>query len=357
MYAKDCLDTGWVSSVGQYVDAFENELVAYTGTKHAVATVNGTAALHTCLILAGVKHDDEVIVPSLTFVATANTVKYMNAVPHFADCELRTLGLDPKKLRQHLESTARMQGGMCVNVRTGRAIRAVICMHAFGHPADLTPLVELCAEWNLVLIEDAAESLGSLYKGIHTGNYGRISALSFNGNKIITTGGGGAVLTNDSELAAKAKHLTTTAKVPHPWEFTHDQVGYNYRMPNINAAIGVAQLERLPSFLAAKRKLAEAYKEAFSGIGGLKFIVENDLAISNYWLNLLLLDEARAGQVDIVLAALNDAGYMCRPSWRPMHRLDIFSDCPKMDLTVTDNLARRLICIPSSPNLINIENE
>jgi perosamine synthetase len=351
-YVKECLDTGWVSSVGKFVDQFENDLARFTNTEHAIATVNGTAALHACLVLAGVKRDDEVIVPALTFVATANAVCYLNAIPHFADSEARTLGLDPVKLEAHLQSSAKMKNGVCINSETGRVIRAVICMHTFGHPVDMDPLLALCQKWNLFLIEDAAESLGTTYKGIQTGNFGRLAALSFNGNKTITTGGGGAILTNEADLAKKAKHLTTTAKVPHAWDFVHDQVAFNYRMPNVNAAIGVAQLEQLPGFLANKRRLADTYAEAFANIDGLAFFWEPNFAHSNYWLNLILLDQENSDQLETVLRAVNDAGYMSRPAWVPMHQLDIFAGCPAMDLSITEDLARRLINIPSSSKLV-----
>lgn len=350
-YVKECLDTGWVSSAGGFVDRFEADLSRYTGIAHATATVNGTAALHACLILAGVERDDEVIVPTLTFVATANAVSHTGAVPHFADAEERTLGIDPAKLERHLEKIASIRDGVCVNDKTGRRIRAVVCVHTFGHPADLDPLVALCAKWRLVLIEDAAESLGSFYKGKHTGAFGRLAALSFNGNKTITTGGGGAILTNDAELAKKARHLTTTAKLPHRWEYVHDAVGYNSRMPNVNAAIGVAQLEQLPRFLERKRRLAETYAEEFADVEGLRFFRQPDFAQSNYWLNLILLDPQQAGERDAVLAATNDAGYMTRPAWVPMHRLDMYADCPRMDLSVAESLYKRLINIPSGPGI------
>jgi len=248
-YVKDCLDTGWVSSVGAYVDRLEADLSAYAGVRNAIAVVNGTAALHICLILAGVKANDEVLIPALTFVATANAVAYCGAVPHFADVEERTLGIDPTRLADYLTTTAELRSGGCYNRRTGRRIKAVVAMHTFGHPVDLDPLWRHCLRFGIELIEDAAESLGSFYKGRHTGNWGRLAAVSFNGNKIVTTGGGGAILTNDQELALQARHITTTAKIPHRWAFDHDRIGYNYRLPNINAALGCAQLEQLPGFL------------------------------------------------------------------------------------------------------------
>jgi perosamine synthetase len=350
-YAKECLDTGWVSSVGKFVDRFEEMLEEYTGARRAIAVVNGTAALHICLKLVGVEAGDEVLIPSLTFVATANAVAYCGAIPHFVDCEERTLGLDPAALGRYLEGIAYIGAEGCINRVTGRRIKAVVPMHTFGHPVDLDPLLEVCKRFRLELVEDAAESLGSFYKGEHTGNRGRVSALSFNGNKVVTTGGGGAILTNDEELGCLSKHLTTTAKVPHRWEFNHDMVGYNYRLPNLNAALGCAQLEQLPGFVKHKRALADRYRQAFVGIKGVRFFSEPDFAKSNYWLNVLLLDENLAGERDAILTVTNDSGIMTRPAWTPMHRLPMFADAPKMDLPVTESLAARLINIPSSASL------
>lgn len=355
-YVKDCLDTGWVSSVGSYVDRFEHDLAALTGVQAAIATVNGTAALHVCLLLAGVVRDDEVIVPALTFVATANAVAYCGAVPHFGDCARDTLGLDPVALDIHLGEVAERRGDTTINRGTGRPIRAVVCMHAFGHPADLDLLAEVCARWHLVLIEDAAESLGSTYKGRHTGTVGRLAALSFNGNKIITTGGGGAVLTSDPALAREAKHLTTTAKMPHRWEFYHDRVAFNYRMPNINAALGCAQLETLDRFVAEKRALAVSYVEAFRDVPGGAIFTEAAFSRSNYWLNAFILDEEKGGRRDEVLAALNDAGLMSRPVWTPLHRLPMFAECPRAALQVTEAMERQLINLPSSAKLVRSED-
>ena len=265
-YVKECLDSGWVSSVGEYVNKFEHDLVDYTGVKHAVATVNGTAALHICLKLIGTQPNDEILLPALTFVAAANAICYCKAIPHFVDNAENTLGLCPSKLEDYLKEVSEIRSGQCINKLTNRCIKAVVPMHTFGHPVDLDPLVEICEKYNLGLIEDAAESLGSFYKGHHTGNWGVLSALSFNGNKVITTGGGGAILTNDGNLAKEAKHLTTTAKVTHQWEYIHDKIGYNYRLPNINAALGCAQLEQLPNHLKSKRKLAQRYQKAFEKV-------------------------------------------------------------------------------------------
>lgn len=347
-YVKECLDTGWVSSVGKFVDQFEQQLAEYTGVKRAVAVVNGTAALHIALMLSGVEPGDEVIVPALTFIATANAVSYCGAVCHFADSEAKTLGLDPHILGDYLHDIAEVRGDNCFNRQSGRRIRAVVPMHAFGHPVDMEPLVEVAGRFKLEVIEDVAESLGSYYKGKHTGNWGRCAALSFNGNKTITTGGGGAFLTNDLELGKLAKHITTTAKLPHKWAFFHDQIGYNYRLPNINAALGCAQLEQLPDFLRRKRNLAERYCEALRQVQGLTFFKEPEFAQSNYWLNAIMLDEQYAHERDNLLELTNDGGIMTRPVWTLLHKLPMYRNCPRMDLAVAENLEARLINIPSS---------
>ncbi|OCA87871.1 aminotransferase DegT [Bacillus sp. FJAT-27225] len=347
-YVKECIDTSWVSSVGKYVDLFEEKLAEYTGVKKAVAVVNGTAALHVSLKLVGVEQGDEVLIPALTFIATANAVVYTGAVPHFVDSEHKTLGLDPRKLRDYLSEISEMKNGFCVNKKTGRRIKAVVPMHTFGHPVNLDLLTELCAEYNIELVEDAAESLGSYYKGIHTGNVGKISALSFNGNKVITTGGGGAILTNDEELGKLAKHITTTAKVPHKWEFNHDMVAFNYRMPNINAALGCAQLEKLPDYLDKKRALTNVYIEELEGFNGISVFKEPEFAKSNYWLNALVLDDGFEQYRDEILTETNNNGIMTRPAWTLMHQLPMFKDNPKMELHVAESLQNKLINIPSS---------
>lgn len=347
-YVKDCLDTGMVSSIGSYVDEFERRLAETTGVAHAVASVNGTAALHVCLHLLGVGRDDEVLVPAMTFVATVNAIAYCGAAPHFVDCEERTFGIDPVKLDAHLGATTVVEKGVCRNRHTGRRIPAVAAMHTFGHPVDLDPLLEVCRKYHVELVEDAAESLGSYYKGRHTGNWGRVSALSFNGNKIITTGGGGAILTNDKALAARAKHLTTTAKTPHPWAFLHDETGFNYRLPNINAALGCAQLEQLPGFVERKRQLAQRYRQAFEGIDGLKVFTEQPFARSNYWLNAIVLDAAYGDVRDQLLEAMHREQVLARPVWTPMHRLPMYSQAPRSDLTTTESMERRIINLPSS---------
>ena len=353
IYVKECLDTGWVSSVGKYVDRFEEKLAEFTGVKRAVAVINGTAALHICLKLAGVEPNDEVLVPTLTFIATANAVTYCGAVSHFVDSEEKSLGMDATKLRDYLRDIAEKRSDGCYNRQTGRRIRAAVPMHTFGHPVDLDEMVAVCEEFSLVLVEDAAESLGSYYKGKHTGNWGKVSALSFNGNKIITTGGGGAVLTNDEELGRLAKHITTTAKLPHRWEFFHDQIGYNYRMPNINAALGCAQLEQLPFFLESKRRIAEKYTKVFSNCQVASILVEQPHVESNYWLNSLLLNPAFAKKRDELLHLLHTKEIFVRPAWNLMHQLPIYSNYPRMSLEVAQNISSRLINLPSSACLVN----
>lgn len=353
-YVKDCLDTGWVSSVGAYVDRIERDLEAFTGIRHAVAVANGTAALDVCFRLAGVGPGDEVLVPTLTFVATANAVTYRGATPHFVDSEERSLGVDPARLDAYLRSVARVENETCLNVRTGRPIRALVVMHVFGHPADIGPLVEVAERWKLVLVEDAAEALGSRWNGRHLGGFGRLAALSFNGNKIVTTGGGGAVLTDDSDLAKRAKHLTTTAKIPHRWAFEHDEIGWNYRMPNINAALGCAQLERLPDMLGRKAGLADRYFRAFEGVEGVRLLRPREGAEVNHWLNALILDRPDRALRDQLLQTLNDAGYQARPLWTLMHRLPMYADCPRDDLPVAESLEARVINLPSSAALADV---
>lgn len=353
LYLKECLDSTFVSSVGKFVDRFELDLASFTGAKHAVAVVNGTAALHIALKLAGVTMGDEVLIPSLTFVATANAVTYCNATPHFVDSDERTLGVDAGKLRDYLANHTEQRDGQCINRATGRVIRALVPMHAFGHPVELDALLAVAHDFNLEIVEDAAESLGSTYHGQHTGTFGLLGTLSFNGNKTITTGGGGAILTNDATLARHAKHLTTTAKLPHAWEYRHDEIAYNYRLPNLNAALGCAQLEQLPAMLAAKRVLFARYQAAFSPMQGVALVAEPEQSQSNYWLQTLLLDANQADQRDPILSATNAAGYMTRPAWILMHELAQFKDCPRMDLTMAQSLSQRLINIPSSSSLVS----
>lgn len=348
---QDCLDSTFVSSVGRYVDQFEAMLAQYTGAKHAMAVVNGTAALQIALKLAGAQPGDEVLAPALSFVATANAVAHCGAVPHFVDSSLDTMGMDPIALSEYLVTIAEHTTHGLRNRHTGRRIAAIVPMHTYGHPVDMLPLMEVANRYQLPVVEDAAESLGSTYQGQHTGTFGKLAALSFNGNKIITTGGGGAILTNDAELARHAKHLTTTAKRPHRWEFFHDEVAWNYRMPNLNAALGCAQMERLPNFLARKRNLAARYAAAIGDLTGVQFMAEPAGCRSNYWLNTVRLEKPDMKVRDQLLAAANDAGYQCRPAWTLLHKLPMFAHCPHAPLPVAEQLEAGLINLPSSAKL------
>ena len=352
-YLKDCLDSTYVSSVGAYVDRFELGLKKVTGSKHAIAVVNGTSALHICLKIVGVEQGDEVLMPTLTFVATANAITYNGAIPHFVDSSSLTLGMDPEKLDHYLKDISEVRGDECFNKKTGRRIKAVLPVHTYGHSVDLDPLLNVCERYKLELVEDAAESLGSFYKGKHTGNWGKVAAVSFNGNKIVTTGGGGAILTNDDRLGDYARHLSTTAKLKHPWLFIHDEIGFNYRMPNINAALGCAHLEILPKAIEKKRQLLNLYQKAFQNVKGVTVFTEPNFGKSNYWLNAILLDDELSKERDSLLELLNAKGIMARPTWTLMHELQIYNDFPKMDdLSVAQNLSRCLINIPSSPHLV-----
>ena len=350
-YVKECIDSTFVSSVGKFVDRFESDLVNLTGAKYAVSVVNGTAALHIALKLAGVIQNDEVLVPALTFVATANAVTYCSAIPHFVDSEETTLGINTEKLREYLSVITEQHSGKCINTSTGRVIRAMVPMHTFGHPSDIEGLLSISKDFNIILVEDAAESLGSYYFGQHTGTFGLLGTLSFNGNKTITTGGGGAILTNNESLALHAKHLTTTAKISHMWEYLHDEIGYNYRMPNINAALGCAQLEQLPKKLEAKRDLFSAYQTAISKISNIKIIKEPKNCRSNYWLQTIKIENCSIEIRDKILKKSHTSGYLTRPAWNLISSLKPFIYFPKMDLSTSEALHKGLINIPSSSNL------
>lgn len=347
-YVKNCIDTGMVSSVGTYVDKFERMLEEYTGARHAVAVVNGTAGLHMALKLAGVMPGDEVLVPALTFVASANAVTYCGASPHFVDSEEQTLGMDPDKLQDYLKKVTELRSGACVHKKTGKVIRAMLPMHAFGHPVRLDECLRVARDFRIALVEDAAESIGSLYHGKHTGTLGLLGVLSFNGNKTITTGGGGAVLTNNRELAQKAKHLTTTSKIPHAWEYRHDEIGYNYRLPNLNAALGCAQLEQLPGFLKSKRNLYGLYQEALRELDGAYLLSEPPECQSNFWLQTLILQRGRETVLEPILEKLHGEKVLARPAWTPLHQFAPFQSFPRMDLQTTENLAQRILNLPSS---------
>lgn len=344
-YLNDCIDSTFVSSVGKYVDTFEKEFAKTVGSKFAIATVNGTAALHISLLLSGVKRDDEVITQPLTFIATSNAISYIGAKPIFLDVDLDTMGLSPKSLKNFLETNCEVKDNICINKTTGKTIKACVPMHTFGHPCKIEEIKEICDSWNITLVEDAAESLGSYYKNKHTGTFGRIGAFSFNGNKIITSGGGGVIVTDDEVLAKSAKHITTTAKIAHPYEYVHDEIGYNYRLPNINAALLVAQLEQLEKFLVSKRELAKIYEEFFSS-NSIKFIKEPENSKSNYWLQAVLLNDIN--KRDEFLEFTNKNGVMTRPIWKLMNELDMFKDCQKDDLKNAKYLEERVVNIPSS---------
>lgn len=344
-YLEECIDTTFVSSVGRFVDRFEEEIALYTGVTRAVVCVNGTNALHLALMLAGVKEGDEVITQPLTLISTANSIKYSQANPVFLDVDMDTLGLSPTSLSGFLENGTQQQSGGCINKFTGRKITACVPMHTFGHPCRIDEIVDICSKHNIKVVEDAAESMGSFYKGRHTGTFGDIGMLSFNGNKILTTGGGGMLLFNDIEMARHAKHLTTQAKVPHPWEYVHDEVGYNYRMPIINAALGLAQLEQLDSFLAIKRGIAENYEKFFASIN-IRFVKEPQDSKSNYWLNSILFESKKIR--DSFLKFSNENGVMTRPAWELMHRLPMYIDSQHFNLSNAEWISDRLVNIPSS---------
>lgn len=350
-YLEECIKSTFVSSVGKFVDRFEDMLADYTGAKRAVAVVNGTAALHVCCKLAGVEPGDEVIAPALTFIATTNAIAYCGAIPHFVDSSFVTLGMDTQTLRTRLEAVAQRKPGGIINRETGRRIAAIVPMHTFGHPVDMDGITAVARDWGIPVVEDAAESLGSTYRGNAVGSQARLAALSFNGNKIVTTGGGGAILTDDGDLGRRAKHITTTAKLPHKWAFVHDEIGFNYRLPNLNAALGCAQLEQLDGFLKSKRLLAAAYDRVFADVPGVRFAREPEGTTSNYWLNAILLDEAHAPRRDELLTALNEAGFGARPVWTLMHRLPMYAESPCGDLGVAESIERRLINLPSSASI------
>lgn len=344
-YLNDCIDSTFVSSVGKYVDDFESMFAKIVGTKYAIATVNGTSALHIALLLAGVSNQDEVLTQPLTFIATCNAITYCGATPVFIDVDLDTMGLSPEFLQEFLANNCEIKDQKCVNKNTNKIIKACVPMHTFGHPCKIDEIKTICEKWYIKLVEDAAESLGSYYKGVHTGCFGELGAFSFNGNKIITSGGGGCIVTNNEHLAKKAKHITTTAKVPHPYEYTHDEIGYNYRMPNINAALLVAQLEQLSFFLEKKRALASEYENFFQNKSDINFFTEPADAKSNYWLQAILLKNKE--QRDEFLEFTNKNKVMTRPIWRLMNELEMFKNCSATTLVNSKFLEERVVNIPS----------
>lgn len=344
-YLMDCIDSTFVSSVGAYVDRFEKEFAQTVGSRYAIATVNGTAGLHVSLVLMGVKRDDEVLTQPLSFIATCNAISYCGAKPIFIDVDRDTLGLSPKALEDFLITHAEIKENQCINKTTGKVIRACVPMHTFGHPCRIDEIKLICDAWHIALVEDAAESLGSYYQGKHTGTFGKVGAFSFNGNKIITSGGGGVIVTDDEVLAKRAKHITTTAKIPHKWEFVHDEIGFNYRLPNLNAALLVAQLEQLKNFLENKRALAKIYEEFFAS-QNMAFIKEPKEASSNYWLNGVILENKE--QRDAFLEYTNANGVMSRPIWTLMNKLEMFKTCQCADISNAMYLEERVVNIPSS---------
>ncbi len=347
-YLNECIDSTFVSSVGKFVDQFEEMMAEYAGAKYAVATVNGTAALHIALKLVGTDEESEVITQPLTFIATCNAISYCNATPVFVDVDKDTMGLSPKSLLSFLQTQTIQKDSACYNKTTGKKITAVVPMHTFGHPCKIDEIVAICDEYNIALVEDAAESLGSYYKGKHTGTFGKLAAFSFNGNKTITTGGGGMIITDDEALAKHAKHLTTTAKVPHPYEYIHDEVGYNYRLPNLNAALGCAQMEILDTILKNKRDLADEYSSFFTTTN-IDFARELKGSKVNYWLNAIILKDKE--QRDLFLKETNNSGVMTRPIWALMNKLEMFKACQSTDLPNALWLEERVVNIPSGVRL------
>lgn len=344
-YLNECIDSTFVSSVGKFVDRFENMVAEFTGAKKAVVCVNGTNALQIGLQLVGVEKDDEVITQSLTFIATCNAISYVGAYPVFLDVDIDTMGLSPKAVKKWLDNNAEIKNNQCYNKKTGRRIKACVPMHTFGHPMKIDDLVDICSNYNIEIVEDAAEGMGSFYKGRHTGTFGKVGAISFNGNKTITTGGGGMLLFQDEKLAEYAKHITTQAKVPHKWDFVHDQIGYNFRMPNINAAIGCAQMEKIDMILSNKRDTALQYKDFFRDISGIDYFDEPKNCKSNFWFNTLLLENEEA-KLNF-LEYTNNNGIMTRPVWKLMNELDMFKNCETDDLKNTFCFASRVVNIPS----------
>lgn len=347
-YLNDCIDSTFVSSSGTYISMLEEKIKKFTGAKYAVATCNGTAALHIALILANVTNNDEVITQPLTFVATCNVINYCGAEPLFIDVDKDTMGLSPSSLKSFLEENTVIKNKVCINVNSGKVIKACIPMHSFGHPCRIDKIKEICDKYNIFLIEDSAESLGSVYRKKHSGTYGQIGAISFNGNKIITAGGGGCIITNDKQLAKNARHLITTAKVVHKWKYTHNEIGYNYRMANLNAALLLAQMENLDSFLKNKRELAHTYKTFFSK-KEICFFEEPPESSSNYWLNSIILKDKV--QRDLFLEEANANGVMSRPIWTLMNQLEMFKDAYSDNLSNAEWLEERIVNIPSSVTL------
>lgn len=355
-YLQDCVDTGWVSSAGKWVSRFEQELSSFTGANHVIAVTNGTVGLRLALHLVGVQPNDEVLTTAFSFVATANAVSHCHAIPHFIDIAPDSLGMDPESLTRQLQAVAKVKEGVIYNKYTGRRIAAILPVHVFGHPCNISDICEVARHWGLPVVEDSAEALGSFKANKHCGLHGALGVLSFNGNKLITTGGGGALLTDDQVLAQRARHLSTTAKLPHPWEFEHDEIAWNDRMPNINAALGVAQLERLNQRIQAKRELVRRYELQIQRFKDLEIIHEPPDSCSNYWLiSLRLNHSSRYDAIQLrnsLLRLFHSHGILIRPAWRPLHQLSIYASSPRQQMSVTEDQASRILNLPSSPQLL-----
>jgi perosamine synthetase len=351
-YVSKTIKTNFVSSAGTFVTDFEEKFKKYVKSKNAIAMVNGTQALYIALEACGIKRDDEVLVPALTFVGTVNAIKYLGARPHFIDSKIDTFGIDSSKLEKYLEKNAVLKDGKCINKKTNNIIRAIVPVHVYGHPCDIIKVINISKKYKLKVIEDAAEALGSFFRNKHLGTFGDVGCFSFNGNKIITTGGGGMVVLNNNSLAKKIKHLTTTAKLKHKWEYVHDKVGYNFRMPNINAALGLAQLERINIFLSAKRKLFNKYYLKLKKIKGVSLMKEPKESKSNYWLQTIILDKSEASLKNKLLSNLHKEKIFSRPVWKLISELKPYKNCQKMNLSGSKEIYKRAINIPSSSDLV-----
>ena len=347
-YVKKTLDDNYVSSIGSFVDKFEDQIKKFTKSKYAISVVNGTEALHLGLVACGVKNNDEVFVPTITFAGTANAITYSGAVPHFVDSELETLGIDPIKLEKYLKEISIKKGKFYFNKKTNRRISAIIPVHVFGNICQIDKILKIAKKYNLIVIEDAAEALGSFFHNKHSGTFGMVGCFSFNGNKILTTGGGGAIITNNKLLAKKIKHLSTTAKINDPWEYIHDAIGYNFRMPNLNAALGSAQLENLNKFLQAKRKLFNIYEKEFKLVEDIRIVKEKKFSKSNYWLNTIFIKNLSIKKRNQILKFAHKNNFFLRPVWRPLHTLKHFKKMPKMHIDVATKIYKSCINLPSS---------
>ena len=353
-YLKKTIATNLVSSVGPFVKKFEDQITKFTKSKYTISTVNGTEALHLSLVACGVKNNDEVLVPTITFVGTANAIVYSGAIPHFVDSEIETLGIDPLKLEKYLEKITIKKGKFYFNIKTKRKIKAIMPVHVFGNICKIDKILKIAKKYNLVVIEDAAEALGSFLKDKHAGTFGLVGCFSFNGNKIMTTGGGGAIITNNKLLAKKIKHLSTTAKIEHRWEYIHDAVGYNFRMPNLNAALGSAQIENLNKFLRSKRKLFLRYCKEFLKVNNVKLIKNPEFSKSNNWLNTIFIKNSSIKKRNKVLSLAQKNQIFLRPVWKPLHTLKHFNNMPRMNLDAAIKIYKSCINLPSSASYFDI---